>query len=114
MSNDEKDQSRGDGRGDGSISAMSDDDAMGFAKGDDQPLDKNEEFGSFEPHKDADYYENLAREDRKKVAACTDPNLSLYLREVAILHEREARKLRREERKGARLEASRRPWAKFR
>ena len=86
MSNDEKDRSHGDGRGDGSISAMSDDDAIGFAKGDDQPLDKNGEFGSFEPHKDADYYENLAREDRKKVAACTDPNLSLYLREVAILH----------------------------
>lgn len=114
MSNDEKDQSHGDGKGGGKISATKDDDAIGFAKGDNQHLDKSEEYGSLEPRKDADYYENLAKEDRKKVAACTDPNLSIHLREVAILHEREARKLRREERKGTRLEASRRPWANFR
>ncbi|MBT8426729.1 MAG: hypothetical protein KJO02_01730 [Erythrobacter sp.] len=87
---------------------------MGVAEDSNQHASKSEEFGSVELLKDANYYENLAKEDRRMVAACTDPDLSIRLREAAILHEREARKLRREERKGVRLESSRRPWAKFR
>lgn len=114
MSNVEGVQRHGDGKGDGSLNASKGDDASSFAETDNQHLRNCDEPGSPELHKDAAYYENLAKEDRKKVAACTDPDLSLLLREVAIIHEREARKLRREEREGTRLASSRRRWANFR
>ncbi len=114
MSKDGNDQGHDGGKGHGSMTAKKGGDAISSVEANNQHVSKSEELGGLEPLKDANYYENLAKEGRKMVAACTDPDLSLRLREAAILHEREARKLRREERKGTRLETSRRPWASFR
>lgn len=114
MSNDGMDQRHNGSKGLGSMTAKENSDAIGFSEDSNQHASESEEVGSFDLLKDANYYENLAKEDRRMVAACTNPDLSIRLREAAILHEREARKLRREERKGARLESSRRPWANFR
>ncbi len=54
-----------------------------------------------EPIRDAIYYEQLARVARLKADASDDPFLARRLREAAILNERLARRLRREEEGGA-------------
>ena len=45
--------------------------------------------------RDSVYYLQLARAARLKAAATTDHDLSLRLREAAVLHERKARQLKR-------------------
>ena len=52
-----------------------------------------------EPPKDAIYYEQLAKIARKKASLSDDRAVSIRLREAAIRHERQARRLRREESK---------------
>lgn len=46
--------------------------------------------------RDAIYHEQLARVARTKADSSQDPFLARRLREAAILHERTARKMRRE------------------
>jgi hypothetical protein len=54
-------------------------------------------FRAMELRRDAIYYQQLARVARLKASTCGDADLARRLREAAILHERKARQLERDE-----------------